>query len=504
MGSSMSAAPRLAVRGLSRRFGATQALERVELELAPGEIHALVGENGAGKSTLMNLLAGALAPDEGRMELDGAPYAPRSPLEARASGLAMIHQELALAPHLTVAENVLLGREPRFGPFVARRELRARARAALALVQAEDLDLDLPLGHLAPAERQKVEIARALALEARVVVLDEPTSSLSRADALGLFAHLRGLAARGTTIVYVSHALEEVFELCTRYTVLRDGRAVACGALSELDPGRLVAAMVGRNVATLYPRTRAVPGEVVLRVEDLAGRRLPRKAALELRRGEVLGLAGLIGAGRTELLRAIFGLDPVRSGALRVGALSGPRSPAERWASGTGFLSEDRKGEGLALSRSVAENACLPILARAAGPFGLLGPATVARWAEPWLSALGVRCTGPHQAAGALSGGNQQKVALARLFAAEAEVWLLDEPTRGVDVGAKAELYRWIDELAHRRGRAVLLVSSYLPELLGVADRIAVMGRGELGPARPAEELSEHELAVEMTARRSA
>ncbi|HEX6882872.1 MAG TPA: sugar ABC transporter ATP-binding protein [Planctomycetota bacterium] len=492
-------APRLVARGLARRFGATRALDGVELELGPGELHALVGENGAGKSTLMNVLAGALAPDAGTMELDGAAYAPRSPLEARRRGLAMIHQELALAPHLSVAENVLLGCEPRRGPFVARAALAARARAALAEVGGE-LDPDRPAGTLAPADRQRVEIARALAQEARVLVLDEPTSSLGPADVAALHERLRALAARGTSIVYVSHALEEVFALCTRYTVLRDGRSVASGALDETDPDALVAAMVGRGVESLYPRGPAAPGEVVLRIEALAGTRLPRAATLELRRGKVLGLAGLVGAGRTELLRALFGLDVVRAGKLRIGALEGPRTPAERWRGGTGFLSEDRKGEGLMRARSLAENLLLPRLGRR----GLVSPRALAARAQPWIDALRVRCTGPHQPVGALSGGNQQKVALARLLAAEVDVLLLDEPTRGVDVGARAELYAWIDELAHRRGRAVLLASSYLPELLGVCDRIAVMCRGELGPARPVAELSEHELARAMTGRRGA
>lgn len=493
------AAPRLVARGLAKRFGATRALEGVDLALAPGELHALVGENGAGKSTLMNLLAGTFAPDAGTLELDGLPYAPRSPLEARQRGLAMIHQETALVPHLSVAENVLLGREPRRGPLVARAELHARARAALAEVGGE-LELDRPAGSLAPADRQRVEIARALAQDARVLVLDEPTSSLGPADVAALHQRLRALAARGTSIVYVSHALEEVFALCTRYTVLRDGRAVARGALAETDPDALVAAMVGRSVATLYPRTPATPGEVLLRVEGLAGRRLPRAATLDLRRGEVLGLAGLVGAGRTELLRALFGLDAVRAGRLRIGHLEGPRTPAERWRSGTGFLSEDRQGEGLMRARSLAENLCLPRLGRR----GLVTPRALAQRARPWIGALRVRCAGPHQPVGALSGGNQQKVALARLLAAEVDVLLLDEPTRGVDVGARAELYACIDELAHRRGRAVLVASSSLPELLGLCDRIAVMCRGELGPARPVAEWSEHELALAMTGRRGA
>jgi len=440
------------------------------------------------------------------MELDGLPYAPAGPLQARARGLVMIHQELALAPHLTVAEHVLLGAEPHGRGaarwFVDRARLRARARAALEAAGCGTLDLGQRLGALSPADRQRVEIARALAQDARVLVLDEPTSSLARADVEALFEHLRVLAARGVTLVYISHVLEEVFALCTSYSVLRDGRSVARGTLAGKAPGDLVAAMVGRDVDTLYPRTPGRAGEVVLRLEGLSGRRLPREATLELRRGEVLGIAGLIGAGRTELLRAVFGLDPVRTGRVRVLSLEGPRTSHERWRSGVGLLSEDRKGEGLALARSVAENLLLPGLARHARG-GWLARAAVERAAERWIADLGVRCAGTGVPVGSLSGGNQQKVALARLFAAEVDVLLLDEPTRGVDVGAKAEIYAWIDTLARERGKAVLLVSSVLPELLGLADRIAVLCRGVLGPARPVDERDEHALMLAMTGQES-
>jgi ribose transport system ATP-binding protein len=486
------------MRGIGKRFGATVALEGVELEARRGEVLALVGENGAGKSTLMKVLSGALACDRGEMQLDGEPYAPRSPVEARRAGVAMIYQELALAPHLSVAENVVLGAEPARGGMLDWSELRRRARAALQRVGRGELDLEQRVGALRVADRQLVEIARSLALEAKVLVLDEPTSSLGRKDTRRLFELVRELRGGGATIVYISHVLEELFEIADRITVLRDGRTIESMQVRDATPAHVVAAMVGRDVGELYPRSPARPGEVLARIDGLAGRKLPREATLELRRGEVLGIAGLVGAGRTELLRAVFGLDEVASGRLRVLALEGPRTPGERWRQGVGFASEDRKLEGLALARPIAENLCLPRLDKLARR-GWLSPRAMESSARGWIERLGVRCAGPQQPIGALSGGNQQKVALARLFFADADVFLLDEPTRGVDVGAKAEIYGWIDSVARVQEprKAVLFVSSYLPELFGVCDRIAVMSRGVLHPARAADEIDEHEVMLQ-------
>jgi ribose transport system ATP-binding protein len=490
-------APHLRLEAITKRFGATAALEGVDLEARAGEIHALVGENGAGKSTLLRILAGELAPDAGRIELAGRAFAPRSSAEARAAGVALIHQELCLAPHLSVEANLVLGVEPRRGPFLDRAALRARARAALHELGAEHLPLERPVRELASAERQQVEIARALALDARVLVLDEPTSSLARAECERLFALLQRLRARGRAIVYVSHALEEVERLADRVTVLRDGRRVLTAPAGELDAARLVSAMVGREVGDLYPRSPRRPGEVLLSLAALSGAALPVEASLELRRGEVLGIAGLVGAGRTECLRAIFGLDPVRRGELRVAGTLGPACPDQRWRAGVGFVSEDRAREGLALGLSVAENLCLADLRRSARA-GVLAPGALGRAARPWIERLGIRAPGPAAPVARLSGGNQQKVALARLLHAEVDLFLLDEPTRGIDVGAKAALYRRIDELAVA-GKAVLFVSSYLPELLGIADRIAVMRAGRLGAARPASECSEESILREAT-----
>jgi ribose transport system ATP-binding protein len=483
----MQGAPtRLSMRAVAKSFGATQALAGVELELRAGSVHALIGENGAGKSTLLKVLCGALAPDAGTLELAGRAFAPRTPRDAARAGVRMVHQELALCPGLSVADNLLLGEEPaRFG-WLDRRAQREQARAALAAVGRADLPLDVPVASLAIAERQLVEIARALRGEPRVLVLDEPTSSLPREDCERLFALVRALAARGVSVLYVSHALEEVRELCDAFTVLRDGRSVGAGSVASTSEREWIALMAGREVRDFYPRSAHTSGDVLLRA-----------AGLELHRGEVLGIYGLIGAGRTELLRGIFGLGPSPPGALELCGASGPRTPRERWNVGAGFVSEDRKREGLALGLSIAENLALARMQRFARR-GMLDGRALHGSAVTWAGMLEVRCASVEQRCGELSGGNQQKVALARLLGAGSQVLLLDEPTRGIDVASKAQIYAWIDKLAcgtqGSSPRAVLLVSSYIPELLGVCDRIAVMRRGELGRPRPVAEWSAESL----------
>jgi ribose transport system ATP-binding protein len=337
-----------------------------------------------------------------------------------------------------------------------------------------------------------VEIARALALGCRVLVLDEPTSSLTQAGTEKLFALVRRLREQGRSIIYISHFLEEVQALSDCYTVLRDGQSVATGLTADVTMDRIAELMVGRQVDELYTRSVRHPGDVVLEVRGLAGAIKPSSASLELRRGEVLGVAGLVGAGRSELLRTIFGLDEVRAGTVRVGVHAGPASPLRRWREGTGLLSEDRKSEGLALNLSLEHNLTLPRLA------AFIRPSALASDSQSWIDRLGVRCAGPGQPVGDLSGGNQQKIALGRLLRNDSDVLLLDEPTRGVDIGAKQTIYRLIDELACS-GKAVLMVSSYLPELLGTCDRIAVMCRGVLGPALPAAECTEHGIMLAAT-----
>ncbi|MCE9613578.1 MAG: sugar ABC transporter ATP-binding protein [Lentisphaerae bacterium] len=484
--------PRLQMRAVRKRFGATQALSGVTLTVAPGEVMALVGENGAGKSTLMKVLSGAHLADDGEMFLDGQPYRPRHPLDARRAGVAMIYQELSLAPHLSVMENILLGVESTRGGLIDWSAMRRRASAAMREVGLATLDAATPVHRLAIAQQQLVEIARAVALECRVLVLDEPTSSLTRHDIATLFDLIRRLRRQGIAVIYISHFLEEVQQIADRFTVLRDGESVGTGVTAETSSAQIIALMVGRTVNDLYPHTARTPGPLLLDLQDLAGRDKPVQASLQLHRGEVLGVAGLIGAGRTEMLRALFGLDPVRRGTIRVGLVQGVASPAQRWTQRVGMLSEDRKREGLALNLSIADNITLASLS-GLGPGRLVRPSRQQRACLPWIEKIPIKCAGPTQRLGDLSGGNQQKVALARLLHADVDLLLLDEPTRGIDVGSKAHIYRLIDELT-RQGKAVLIVSSYLPELLGVCDRIAVMCRGRLSTALARQDCTEHRL----------
>jgi ribose transport system ATP-binding protein len=481
-------APLLRLEGIRKRFGPTIALDGVGFTLRSGEVHALIGENGAGKSTLMNVLAGALPADEGRMELDGSPYQPASPHDASHRGVALIHQELSLCPHLTVAENVLLGREPsRWGLF-RKTEAERLALEVLGSFSHPELRPDRLVGALPLAARQVVEICRAIAARARILLMDEPTSSLQRDDVGHLFALIGRLRAEGLGIIYISHFLEEVREIADVFTVLRDGRSVANGPISSATNEELVAHMVGRSVEQLFPARGSGATDVVLEVANLVAPPSVRQASFTLRRGEILGIAGLMGSGRTEMVRALFGLAPVASGTVRIAGVEAATvdAPSRRIAQRVGYLSEDRKGEGLALPMSVADNLTLTGFS-ACTRRGWLNLATQRAQARQWIGDLGIKANDPDQAVRTLSGGNQQKVAIGRLLHQDAEVLLLDEPTRGVDIGSKAQIYEVIAEAA-RRGKAVLMVSSYLPELFGLCDRLAVMSRGRLSPSRPIAE----------------
>lgn len=495
--------PRLEMRGVRKSFGATQALRGVDLSVVPGEVLALVGENGAGKSTLMKVLSGAHAADEGSLFLDGKPYTPRNPLHARTCGVAMIYQELSLAPHLSVMENILLGVEPTRRGLLDWKSMRKQAEEALREVGVE-VAPETEVRRISIAQQQLVEIARAVALDCRILVLDEPTSSLTAKDIQKLFALIRRLKGKGISVIYISHFLEEVREISDRFTVLRDGETVGHGVTRDAAVESIIALMVGREVDDLYPRSKRTPGETVLSVNDLSGARKPVAATLELRRGEVLGIAGLVGAGRTELMRTIFGLDPVTSGRVAVGSYEGPASPFRRWNQKVGMVSEDRKTEGLALGLSIADNMTLAHL-EGLGPGRLVLPSRQREACAPWIRQIPIKCQSPDQPVQALSGGNQQKVAIARLLHADVDVLLLDEPTRGIDVGSKAQIYELINQLAlgdEARGipaKAILIISSYLPELLGTCDRIAVMCRGRLSETRNVADWDEHQLMMTAT-----
>ncbi len=481
----------LEMTGVYKSFGATRALDGVSMSVGAGEVRALIGENGAGKSTLMKILSGAYRPDAGSMMLEGRPYSPRGPREALAQGVAMIYQELALAPALSVEANILLGQERVRSGFLRLREHRRIAAEALELLEHPDIRPDAKVRDLGVGAQQLVEVARALVSRARVIVFDEPTSSLSERDAQRLFAIIERLRRRGLAIVYISHFLEEVRRVAQTYTVLRDGRSVAEGKLAETNLRTIIGHMVGRDPGELFPRVPHEPGEPVLELAGFRAGSRGRPANLTLRRGEILGLAGLVGAGRTRLVRAVFGLEPVVAGRVRVAHIEGGyATPRARIEEGIGFLSEDRKGEGLAIGLAIEDNMTYPGLRRHAR-LGWLRLKERRDEVVRWMSRLRIAATGPLQPVGGLSGGNQQKVALARLLHQQADVLLLDEPTRGIDVGSKAEIYRLLGELA-ARGKAILVVSSYLPELFGICDRIAVMTRGSLTEALPVDRWTEH------------
>jgi ribose transport system ATP-binding protein len=476
----------LALSDIARRFGPTIALDGVNLELHRGKVHAVIGENGAGKSTLMNILAGSLQPDFGQMVLDGREYSPASPLEARQCGIALIHQELSLAPHLTVAENILMGLEPARWGWLNREAARSRSLEVLESFHHPEIRPGRRVADLSIAAQQVVEICRAIAARASIILMDEPTSSLQRDDVVQLFALIRRLRDDGISIIYISHFLEEVRAIADSYTVLRDARSVGAGSLSAVTNQDLIVQMVGRPVENLFPPHHESAGEqVVLEVRDLSAPPHLRHASFDLHAGEILGVAGLMGSGRTEMVRAIFGLDPVQSGTFRlrsraIAARGG--SPTRRLSQGLGYLSEDRKGEGLALALSIADNTTMTRFA-SCSRWGWLDRVAQGKQTEAWIRQLNVKARNPNQPARTLSGGNQQKVALGRLLHQDADVLLLDEPTRGIDIGSKAQIYEVIARCAAQK-KAVLMVSSYLPELFGMCDRIAVMSRGTLTPAR--------------------
>jgi L-arabinose transport system ATP-binding protein len=487
-------APILALRAVSKHFGAVQALEDVTLEIREGEILALVGENGAGKSTLVRILEGVHQPDEGRVEVDGAPQAFRSPADALARGIRVIHQEPDIIADLSIAENLFLGDFRRVrGIFLDRRDLARRSQKILSAFGLEDeLWPWTRAGNLGSAQRQLVEIMRALRSGVRLLALDEPTSSLTEDESQRLFDVVRQLRRDGVAIIYITHRMREVKALADRVAVLRDGHLVATRPTREVTEGEIVQLMVGRPITELFDRSARNPGSVVLSVRGLTTRRV-RDINLDIRAGEVVGLAGLVGAGRSELAEAIFGHDRATAGSIAVaGRTIRLRSPADAISAGIGFAPEDRKSQALLLLRSVKDNItlCVPdMISR----FNFVDPGEERKIAGALVDRLRVRTPSLDQLVSKLSGGNQQKVVLGRWLARRPKVLILDEPTRGIDIGAKAEIYRLIAQLA-AEGIALLVISSEMQELLGLADRLLVMAAGRVVADLPRMEATEERI----------
>jgi rhamnose transport system ATP-binding protein len=450
----------------------------VSIDLRSGEIHALVGENGAGKSTLVKILAGVHQPDSGTILLNGAPTLIHGPAHSRALGIAVVHQEPRLFPDLTVAENVFIGHAP--SGLLGSIDWRAMRKAAQALFAELDVQFDVgaPVRGLSMADQQLIEIAKALSVDAAALILDEPTASLSSHEVERLFTIVRRLRDRGVAILFVSHRLDEVFALCDRATVFRDGRLVVTANVSELSTADLIRHMVGRTVS-LFPKVDNPIGEVLLEVSGLTRVGVFREVGFSVRAGEIVGLAGLVGAGRSEVARVLFGIDRRDSGEVRLGGkLVDFAAPSDAMSEGIAYLPEDRHQEGLVLDFTIAQNVTLPILPRLF-PRLLVSGATERRVAVEHTEQFNVRMTGVDQEVGALSGGNQQKVVLAKWLASGPRVLILDEPTRGIDIGAKVEVHRLISELA-AKGLAIILISSDLPEVLAMSDRIIVLHEGRV------------------------
>ncbi len=471
-------APLVAMRQIEKSYGGVRVLKAAHLDVGLGEIHGLVGENGAGKSTIVKILAGEVAREAGEIEWLGTSVPLESRAEAERLGITMIHQELNLAPHLTVAQNLFLGHEPlRAGRIDRSREV-SEARRHLQRLEF-DLDPQAPVRRLGPAQRQLVEIARAVVRTARLVIMDEPTSSLSTKEVDELFRVVRQLKSEGTGVIFVSHRLEELAEIVERVTVLRDGETVHEGPMPRHGFGELIRAMVGRELKDFYPARAMGLGETALQVEHLGRGTEFRDVTFVVRHGEIVGMAGLIGAGRTEVVEAIFGAKPADRGRVLIdGQEVQIRSPQEAISAGLALLTEDRKRTGLALNLSVAQNLTLAHLA-ALTRHGSLNLSQEQRVAQGYIDRLRIRVRSLNQRVSRLSGGNQQKVVLGKWLFSQARIFLVDEPTRGVDVGAKTEMYRQLNELAES-GAAILMVSSELPEILGLTDRVLVMRGGRL------------------------
>ncbi len=495
----------LTVSDVSKSFPGVKSLDRVSFTAEAGEVHALLGENGAGKSTLVKIVAGVYQPDEGGLSLEGRKKAWSSPHDAQVAGVHLIHQELVLFPDLSVSENILIGQQPRgrFGLIDKAAERRIAAEQLEAL--GHPLNPDTLVRDLSVADQQLVEIAKAMMAEAKVLILDEPTAVLSGRESAVLFERMRALKAQGVAVIYISHRLEEIFEIADRVTVLKDGQLIDTKPIGDLTRDAMITMMVGRTIADLYPPLKATPegAEEVLRAEEVSLGRRVRKVSFRLHRGEILGLAGLVGAGRTDLAHGLFGAMPLATGQIYLeGQLITPLTPAKAIALGIGFLTEDRKAEGLFLEMSLAANVTAPALADISNAWGRDGRKE-RRYATAAIEQFSIAAHTPQVKVIGLSGGNQQKVLFGRWVRSSRKVLILDEPTRGVDVGAKSEIYRIVRALADQ-GIGILMISSELPEIMGMCHRVVVMREGivtgELSGGDISEEAILHHATLETSA----
>lgn len=468
------------LKGISKSFASVRVLQDISFDVRPGEVHALVGENGAGKSTLIKIMGGVHRADEGEIRVNGALVHFASPRASAASGIAVVHQELLLFPDLSVAENIFMGHAPRTGwGALDWPQMRERSRDLLDRLQSHHIDVDALVGSLSVANRQRVEIARALSQDARVLIMDEPTASLVEEDVQQLLSIVRLLRDKGVGIVYVSHKLPEIFALADRVTVLRDGARVGTAPIGELDERKLVSMMVGRPIDQLFPKQATKIGAPLLELRNLSFGQVVRDVSLTLHAGEILGIAGLIGSGRTELALTIFGITPATSGRVLIdGQAARIDSPRQARDLGIAYVPEDRGLQGLVRPQSIAENISLTVL-KSLATGTLIDHRKEEKLARESITKFGIRARGPRQIVRQLSGGNQQKVVLAKWLATEPRILIMDEPTRGIDVGAKSEIHALMSALA-ARGLGILMISSELPEVLGMSDRVLVMKNGAM------------------------
>ncbi|WP_426425207.1 sugar ABC transporter ATP-binding protein [Bradyrhizobium genosp. A] len=492
------AAPLLSVRAIEKSFPGVRALSGASFDTARGEVHALLGENGAGKSTLIKIVSGVFSPDRGEVFVDGRQVDLAQPDDARRAGIATIYQELLLFPELTVAENIFMGHAPRAGlGRIDWRTMHKKTNALLASLEIHDLHADRIVGSLSVGNRQRVEILRALSQDARILIMDEPTAALTEYDVTRLFDIVRKLKARGVAVIYISHRLDEIFAIADRVTVLRDGTHVATKRVTDTDAAELVQLMVGRRIESLFPKIKVPIGKPVLEVKNLERRPLTRSISLTVRAGEIVGLAGLVGSGRSELAQTIFGVTPADNGEIRIaGQQVDIRSPAQARSLGVAYVPEDRGTQGLVRPMTVRENFSLAALGKVAFG-GFIDRGAERKLAGDGVKRFAVKTSSLEQIAGKLSGGNQQKIVLGKWLANGPKLLILDEPTRGIDVGAKAEIHRLMGELA-AQGLAILMISSELPEVLGMSDRILVMREGRIVAEFSREEATQESIGAAM------